>query len=66
LSLWSDGVHLSEHGDALLHDVVNAHLHDVVARMTTYAVHDRDHAAALYRSLFAGIRSRAVLHPSTP
>lgn len=66
LSLWSDGVHLSEHGDALLHDLVDADLHEVVARMTTYAVHDRDHAAALYRPLFGDIRSRAVLQPATP
>ena len=66
LSLWSDGVHLSEHGDALLHDLVNAHLHDEVARMTTYAVHNRDHAAGLYRHLFADVRSRPAPHPPRP
>lgn len=57
LSLWSDGVHLSELGDALLHDLTRPEVDDAVARMTTYAIHDRDIAVARYRGLFADIRT---------
>jgi len=58
LSLWSDGVHLSEHGDALLHDLVDAHLRDkrTIEAMTTYAVQERQNAIETFRPLFEEVR----------
>jgi acetyltransferase-like isoleucine patch superfamily enzyme len=61
LSVWSDGIHLSPHGDALLHDLVDAHLqaNDAVGRMVTYRLHECDEALQRYGPLFADLRGAA-------
>jgi lysophospholipase L1-like esterase len=68
LSLWSDGVHLSEYGDALLHELVDFRLRTdgTIERMTSYALYDRDRALQLYGSLFEDIRSSKPKQPNVP
>ncbi|MEV8517447.1 GDSL-type esterase/lipase family protein [Dactylosporangium sp. NPDC051484] len=54
LSLWSDGVHLSELGDTLLLGLVTDHLReqDTMRTLSRYHIFERDQAQATYRHLF--------------
>lgn len=57
-TLWSDGVHMSELGDALLLRLVQGHMdsHGIIATMTRYERRERTEACAMYRYLFADVR----------
>lgn len=52
-TLWSDGVHLSDLGDALMLQLVQTHLNqtNTIAELTTYEVLDRERA----RTTYAGV-----------
>lgn len=54
-TLWSDGVHLSEHGDVLLLQLVEQHLRttNLIGELTSYEPHERSHARNLYQPLVA-------------
>ena len=59
VDLWSDGVHMSDYGDAVLHDAVDAHIQSagVLEKMVTYQVYDRDIALKAYKPLIDAIRT---------
>ena len=52
-TLWSDGIHLSELGDALVYNLVHSHLRktDTVADLTTYEILDPQQAQKAYAEL---------------
>jgi acetyltransferase-like isoleucine patch superfamily enzyme/lysophospholipase L1-like esterase len=58
-ALWSDGVHLSELGDALMLQLVDEYLRDngIVSMLTTYRRLERTEARMAYRHLFADVRA---------
>lgn len=57
-TLWSDGVHLSDLGDALMHDLVHNHLTQTstIADLTTSEALDRDVARETYADLIGHAR----------
>ncbi|WP_285688950.1 GDSL-type esterase/lipase family protein [Actinoplanes sp. NBRC 103695] len=66
ISLYSDGVHLSEHGDALLHDLVDTHLStdNTIGRLTTYPTLERTEARRRYAAWFADDRAAPTTRTS--
>ncbi|ETA00768.1 hypothetical protein CcI156_18190 [Frankia sp. CcI156] len=64
-TLWSDGVHLSELGDALLLRLVDQHLHetDLITDLTRYDLYERDEARTIYNHLVADHSRTDVIAP---
>ena len=62
LSLWSDGVHLSELGDTLMLRLVEDRLREeqIMTALTRYQVLERDHALTAYRHL---VRAETATSP---
>jgi acetyltransferase-like isoleucine patch superfamily enzyme/lysophospholipase L1-like esterase len=64
LSLWSDGVHLSDHGDALMLHLVHKYLWDseLISDLTRLDLYERELARNVYQHMFSAVRGEHGPH----